>query len=212
MHNSSLHSFKGHNVWVFHPFVLSAATKFRLDTIDILAARSERPAAGLVSWLRKKEATHYGPLLNFLAWQALAGRDQKYSMSELLVITQLFTFLRPRVSVKASPISSLLDIAESSNRRVLTIIFYDAVERGSVSLLGLFCMILSLCLHKGEMWACFRGSGTPTSSPSCIRTAWSASCGLKAIGRTIWANSCSREKHVMLDVQPKACWDTRCIA
>jgi len=41
------------------------------------------------------------------------------------------------------------------------------------------------------------------AAPSCIWAAWSAICGLKAMGRAIWANSCSREKHVMPHVLPK---------
>ena len=77
-------------------------------------------------------------------------------MSELLVITQLFLFLRPRVSVKASSTCSLLDIAESSNRRVLPIMSYETVDRGSVSLLGLFVqpplfVCTSTQLYPGSM-------------------------------------------------------------
>ena len=64
--------------------------------------------------------------------------DWKSNMSELPVITQVFVFLRPRVSVKASSTFSLLNIAENSYRGVLTIIFYEAIDRGTVSLLGLF--------------------------------------------------------------------------
>ena len=37
-----------------------------------------------------------------------------------------------------------------------------------------------------------------------IRAAWSASCGLKVMRSTIWANSCSQEKHIMSDVPPKS--------
>ena len=53
------------------------------------------------------------------------------------VITQPFLLLRPRVSVKASS-TSLLDVAESNNRHVLTIISYEAVEQSLVTLLELF--------------------------------------------------------------------------
>ena len=65
----------------------------------------------------------------------LVGYDRKSSVSDLLVINQPFLFLGPRVSVKAWSISSLLNTAESNNRRLLTIILYEAVDRGPVSLL-----------------------------------------------------------------------------
>ena len=87
---------------------------------------------------RKQHSPYYEPWHSFPECQALVGCDRKFSVRELPVITQPFLFLRPRVSVEASSTSSLLDIAESSNRRVLTIISYEAVDRGPVSLLAFF--------------------------------------------------------------------------
>jgi len=71
-------------------------------------------------------------------------------VSELSDITQTFLFLRPRVSVKASSTSSPFDIAENSNRRVLTIISYAAVDRGPVNLLGLFVRLPLFVCSKGR--------------------------------------------------------------
>ena len=93
----------------------------------------------MVSWLRKEQRSlNYGPWLSFPERQALAGCDRMSRVDELPVIAQPFLFLRPRVSVKASFTSSFLDIVESSNRRVLTIISYEAVDRGLVSLMEVF--------------------------------------------------------------------------
>jgi len=90
------------------------------------------------------------------------------SVSGLLVITQPFLFIRPRVSVKASSTSSLLDIAVSSNRQVLTIISYEPVDRSLVSLLGLFVRPLFFFAPGGGVGCFLRGWYTGHSSRVCV--------------------------------------------
>ena len=99
---------------------------------------------------KRQHSLDYEPWLSFQECQALPGCDRKSSVSELPVITQPFLFLSLRVSVRTSSISSLLDNYEISNRRVLTIISYEAMDRGpAVSLLGLFV--------RPPLFVCIRG-------------------------------------------------------
>ena len=74
---------------------------------------------------RKQHSLNYEPWLSFPEYQVLAGCDRKLNVSEIPVITQPFLFLRPRVRVKVLSTSPLLDIARSSNRRVLSFPEYN---------------------------------------------------------------------------------------
>ena len=53
-----------------------------------------------------------------------------------------------------------------------------------------FCMSPSFCLHQGGGVGLFSETVVNLlAEASCIRAAWSASCGLKAMGHIIWAKS-----------------------
>ena len=104
---------------------------------------------------RKQHNLNYKPWLSLPECPAFASCDRKSSVSELFVITQSFLSLRTGVSAKASSISSLLDNTESSNRRILTIISCEAVDRGPVSLRGLFIWSPLFVCPEGKVWACF---------------------------------------------------------
>ena len=94
---------------------------------------------------RKQHSSNYRPWLSFPEWQALASCDRNTSVNEFPIITQPFLFLRPRVSIKASSNSSLLDISENSNRRV------EAVDQDPVSLLWLFVRPPLFVYSEGSM-------------------------------------------------------------
>ena len=137
--------------------------------------------------------------LNTLWQEWSTGREKRkqHSLNYRPTPNQNSSFSIHQTNVKASSTSSLFDISKSSNRRVLTIISYEAVNRGPVSLLGLFVWPTLFVCPGEDVDLIFEGLVNLMAAPSCIRAALSASCGLKAMRRIIWANSCSREKHIM---------------
>ena len=66
-------------------------------------------------------------------------------------------------------------------------LFYEAVDRGPVSLQGLFVWPPLIVCTRGRFGLVFWGVVHLLAAPSFFRAAWSASCGLKAMWRTIWA-------------------------
>ena len=84
-------------------------------------------------------------------------------------------------------------------------ITYEAVDPRLHQSTGAFFISLFLFAPGRSVGLFFEGVVHLLAAPSCIRAAWSAICGLKAMQRTIQANSCSRGMHIMPDVPSKVC-------